>query len=129
MKNLSVLLVEDNCDDEELAMWVFRKHEHLVVTVARDGLEALRMLRGDERTGSGSTCTPDIIFLDLRLPRIDGLDVLRRIRSDERIASIGVVVLTSSEDPHDRQICKELGVIDFLSKPLTEQVLARLKVV
>lgn len=129
MKSLSVLLIEDNCDDEELAMWVFKKFANVSVVVARDGLDALHMLFGDEITGAGPTCSPDIIFLDLRLPKIDGLDVLRRIRNDERTATTKVVALTSSEDPHDRQVCNELGVLAFLSKPLTEQALAGLKVI
>ena len=127
MDNLTVLLVEDNCDDEELAMWVLRKHGHLDVVVARDGLEALQMLLGDEQTGRGPTCRADIVFLDLRLPKIDGLEVLRRIRGDERTAATRVVVLTSSEDPHDRQVCTEFGALAFISKPLTDQELASLK--
>jgi CheY-like chemotaxis protein len=112
------MLVEDNNDDEELAIWVLKKIGMNNITVARDGLEALDMLHGNEVSGIEATCRPDMIILDLRLPKIDGLDVLRRIRSDERTKDIKVYALTSSDDPYDREVCAELGVPAFFSKPL-----------
>lgn len=115
---MKVMLVEDNRDDRELAIWVLNKIGLQNITVANDGQEAINMLHGDFNAGVGPTCRPDIVLLDLRLPRIDGLEVLRRIRSDERTRDIKVFALTSSEDPHDKKTCKELGVIAFLSKPL-----------
>lgn len=118
MKNLSVMLVEDNSDDEELAIWALEKIGLENITVAQDGLEAINMLHGNENSGLGATCRPDIIILDLRLPKIDGLDVLRRIRSDERTKDIKIFALTSSEDPYDKEVCTELGVPAFFSKPL-----------
>jgi len=118
MLNLSVLLVEDNADDKELAIWVLGKIGLRSITFARDGQEAVNMLHGNGKAGVEPSCRPDIILLDLRLPRIDGLDVLRRIRADERTKDIKVFALTSSEDPRDVQACKELGVTAFLSKPL-----------
>lgn len=115
---MKVMLVEDNRDDKELAIWVLNKIGLQNIIVANDGQEAISMLHGDFSAGVGPTCRPDIVLLDLRLPRIDGLEVLRRIRSDERTMDIKVFALTSSEDPHDKETCKELGVIAFLSKPL-----------
>ena len=121
MKNMTVMLVEDNKDDEELAVWVLRKIGIENITVARNGLEANTMLHGDESSGVDPVCRPDMILLDLRLPKIDGLDVLRSIRSDGRTKDIMVYALTSSDDPYDKEVCKELGVPAFFAKPLTEK--------
>lgn len=118
MTELSVLLVEDNEDDQELAIWVLKKIGMKNITVAKDGLEAVNMLLGDELSERDGGYRPDIIILDLRLPKMDGLDVLRKIRSDERTKDIRVYALTSSEDPYDREVCAELGVPAFFSKPL-----------
>jgi CheY-like chemotaxis protein len=118
-----VLLVEDNGDDEWLALRALAKAGITNVTVARDGAAAVRLLHGDEQAGIPETCRPGVILLDLRLPRLDGIEILGRIRRDERTREIRVVVLTSSEDPHDKSQCRELGVTDFCSKPITEQCL------
>jgi len=122
MKKPSVMLIEDNRDDNELAIRVLKKIGLQDITIARDGLEAINMLLGNMNSGVGPTSQPDIILLDLRLPKIDGLDVLRRLRSDEKTNDIKVFALTSSEDPHDIEVCNELGVIAFLSKPLKVDV-------
>jgi two-component system response regulator len=123
----SVLLVEDNKDDQVLALWVLNKLGLNNVTVASDGLEALHLLHGNSGAGVDVSCKPDIIILDLRLPKLDGLDVLRRLRSDERTKDISVYALTSSEDPYDKQVCNELGVPAFFAKPLTEKAVLDLK--
>ena len=121
MNKLSVLLIEDNRDDEELAIWILKKIGLDNITVARNGLQAITILHGDNDSGVEATCKPDIIILDLRLPEIDGLDVLRIVRADECTKDIRVYALTSSEDPYDRQVCNELGVPAFFAKPLTEK--------
>jgi CheY-like chemotaxis protein len=126
MKELSVLLVEDDSDDAEIAVWTLKKIGLGNIVVARDGLEAVRMLFGDEASAAGAMSRPDIIILDMRLPRIDGLDVLRRIRADERTREIRVYALTSSTDPYDRQVCAELGGRAFFSKPLKEKAILNL---
>jgi CheY-like chemotaxis protein len=123
MSDVPIMLVEDNCDDEWLALRTLAKAGITNVTVARDGAAAVRLLHGDEQAGVRETCRPAVILLDLRLPRLDGIEVLGRIRRDERTRAIRVVVLTSSEDPHDKAQCLELGVADFCSKPFTEQCL------
>lgn len=121
MKNLTVMLVEDSNDDEVLAIWVLHKTGVENIVVARDGCEALTLLHGNTESGLEPGISPDIIFLDLRLPKIDGLDVLRKIRSDDRTKNLLVYVLTSSDDPHDREVCSGLGVSGYISKPLTEK--------
>src|SRR6185369_3527995 len=126
-RDISVLLIEDNCDDEWFAKWTLKKIGLANVTTARDGYEALLMLHGDDLRSIRKSCSPDIILLDLRLPKIDGLEVLKRIREDERTKTVTVLILTSSEDPHDKEVCNKLGVTAIFPKPLTEEVLVKLK--
>ena len=123
MQNVSVLLVEDNRDDEYITLWTLKKIGLTNVTIAHDGLEALELLHGNIETGTKTTCAPDVIFLDLKLPKIDGLVVLERIRMDERTKDLKVIILTSSEDPHDKEVCLKLGVSGFLSKPLKDKAI------
>ncbi len=127
MTDLHVLLVEDNRDDEELALWSLGKAGLTHVTVARDGLEALTLLLGSSPFAGGEPLLPDILLLDLRLPKIDGLEVLKQLRGNDRTKMLKVFALTSSEDPQDKKICSDLGVIAFFSKPLEgEQLLSYL---
>jgi two-component system response regulator len=111
-ETLRVLLVEDNSDDEFLAIWALKQAGLEQIAVARDGSEALDMLAGE-------TPLPELIILDLRLPKIDGKEVLRRIRADARFIKIPVLILSSSEDIGDKEFCRRYGCIDFVSKPLT----------
>jgi CheY-like chemotaxis protein len=129
LSDISVLLIEDNCDDEWFAKWTLKKIGLNNVTTARDGYEALLKLHGDSLRNIRESCSPDIILLDLRLPKIDGLEVLRRIRNDDRTKNSTIIILTSSEDPHDKDICSKLGVTAFFPKPLTEEALLKLKLV
>lgn len=126
MRNPSVLLIEDNPDDEWFAKWTLKRIGLTDVTSAHDGHEALLMLHGDDRTGTRESCSPDMILLDLKLPKIDGLEVLRRIRNDDRTRANTVLILTSSEDPHDRKICLDLGVTAYFTKPLREEDIVKL---
>src|SRR5262249_35745068 len=100
MKSNRILLVEDNVDDELLILRAFQKQNILnEVVVARDGVEALDYLFGTgQYTGRDPRDTPQLVLLDLKLPRIDGLEVLRRLRADERTRRLPVVVLTSSNE-------------------------------
>jgi CheY-like chemotaxis protein len=118
MTDLHVLLVEDNRDDEELALWSLGKIGVTHVAVAHDGLEALTLLFGSSPSAGQEPFLPDILLLDLRRPKIDGLEVLKQLRSNERTKTLKVFALTSSEDPQDKKICSALGVIAFFSKPL-----------
>ena len=109
---IDILLVEDNPNDAELTQRALRKTNlGARVVVARDGAEALEYLLGDRPK-------PRVIFLDLKLPKIDGIEVLRRTRSDERVRAIPVVVLTSSQEEKDVSECYELGVNSYVVKPV-----------
>ena len=116
MSSPAVMLVEDSADDEELAVWALRHGGVTRIEVARDGAAALAMLHGSP--SSEPSIAPDLVFLDLRLPKIDGIDVLERIRGDERTRHLRVVVLTSSNDPRDVDACKRLGAAAMVPKPL-----------
>src|SRR3569833_763457 len=115
-----ILLVEDNADDEALTLRALQKH-HLGndVVVTRDGEEALEFL-----FGFGCFVTrdmlhrPQVVLLDLKLPKIDGLEVLRRIRDVERTRILFVVVLTSSNEQRDIIQAYGLGTNSYVRKPV-----------
>lgn len=114
MTNSTILLVEDNPDDELLTMRALAKN-HIAnpVRVARDGAEALDLLFGD-----AADELPQLVLLDLKLPKVDGLDVLRRIRSQDRTRLLPVVVLTSSDEENDLVRSYELGANSYVRKPV-----------
>ncbi|MDQ3861493.1 MAG: response regulator, partial [Actinomycetota bacterium] len=103
MSNKTILLVEDNPDDELLTIRALMRNKILnEIVVARDGAEALDYLFGKEKyKGRDMIATPQLILLDLKLPKVDGLEVLRRIRADERTRLLPVVILTSSKEQQD----------------------------
>ena len=115
MKDLKILVVEDDPDDAELTLWSLRAQGIEQVTLASDGSEALRLL--------GEGLAPQVVLLDLRLPLVDGLEVLTRMRSDQALKAIKVIVLTSSENPRDQAVCQGLGVTAYLGKPLDAKLL------
>jgi two-component system response regulator len=111
-----ILLVEDNPDDEALTLRAFRKNNiGNQVVVARDGVEALDYLFG---TGGKTRVAPQVILLDLKLPKIDGLEVLRRLRADPRTQILPVVVLTSSKHEEDVVSGYRLGCNSYVRKPV-----------
>jgi two-component system, response regulator len=115
-----VLLVEDNPDDEELTRMAFESSNLLnELIVVRDGAEALDWLFA---TGSHAqrdrSIVPQVILLDLKLPKVSGLEVLRRIRGDERTRTLPVVVLTSSIEQEDVVRSYELGANAYVRKPV-----------
>ena len=115
-----ILLVEDNHDDVELTIRAFNK-SNLVnqVIVAHDGEEALDFLFGTgSHAGRNLSPMPEVVLLDLKLPKLDGLGVLRRIRSDERTRRLPVVVLTSSAEEGDLIASYDLGANSFVRKPV-----------
>jgi CheY-like chemotaxis protein len=120
MNNLPILLVEDNPDDELLTTRAFKKNGILNdVIVAHDGVEALEYLFGTGKLGGGDPKVwPQVVLLDLNLPRVSGLDVLRRIREDERTKSLAVVVLTSSKEEEDILRSYALGANAYVRKPV-----------
>lgn len=115
-----LLLVEDNPDDEALTLRAFRTH-HLAnrVEVVRDGAEALEFLFGEGRhAGRDLTERPQVVLLDLRLPKLDGLEVLRRLRADPRTRTLPIVILTTSTEEQDQIKGYELGANSFIRKPV-----------
>jgi len=124
MDNSRVVLIEDNCDDEFLALRTLRRLGYDDVAVARDGKEAVAMLVGTEDSLPPSL--PVFVLLDLRLPKLDGLDVLRAIRANETTRDLPVYVLSSSEDPTDMDVCRNLGVLAIIAKPLDMHEFGRL---
>jgi two-component system response regulator len=115
-----ILLVEDNQDDEELALLALKKgHVANEVVVARDGAEALDYLFGTgEHTGRDVSILPQLVLLDLKLPKIDGLEVLRRLRADTRTRRLPIVILTSSKAEEDLIKGYDEGANSYVRKPV-----------
>jgi CheY-like chemotaxis protein len=116
----TILLVEDNAEDVELTLRAFRKSKIAnEVRVVRDGAEALDFLFSTgAHAGRSEEATPEVILLDLKLPKVGGLEVLRRLRADERTRRIPVVVLTSSTEERDILGSYDLGANSFVRKPV-----------
>jgi len=115
-----ILLVEDNPDDADLTLRAFEESKTLSeIVVAPDGEQALDYLFA---TGSyvnrDPKVMPDIVLLDLNLPKVDGLGVLRRVRADSRTRRLPVVVLTSSNEETDIIRSYDLGANSFVQKPV-----------
>lgn len=115
-----ILLVEDNADDETLALRALKKNNiSNEIVIVRDGVEALDYLFATgPYAGRDMTRVPQVIFLDLKLPRIDGLEVLRRLRADERTKHIPVVILTTSKEHKDIAESYRLGANSYVHKPV-----------
>jgi len=112
MRDSIILLVEDDADDEALTRRALEKNNvRNELVVARDGQEALDYLRGAPRL-------PELVLLDLKLPKIDGFEVLRRLRADERTRLLPVVVLTSSNEQRDVASSYSLGANSYVRKPV-----------
>ncbi len=119
MISKTILLVEDNPDDEELTLLALRESKILnEVVVAHDGLEALAYLLGTENSGRQRTHMPELILLDLKLPKLDGLEVLKRLRADPRTELIRIVILTSSSEEEDMLASYRGGANSYVRKPI-----------
>jgi len=119
-KDKVILLVEDNADDEALAIRALKKNNILnEVVVARDGAEALDYLFGTgAHAGRDLTALPQVVLLDLKLPKLSGLEVLKRIREDARTRFQPIVVLTSSKEEQDLIGSYSLGANSYIRKPV-----------
>ena len=119
MTSAVILLVEDNPDDEALMLRAFKKNNITNEVVARDGAEALDYLFGAGKySGRDARLIPQLILLDLKMPKVDGLEVLRSLRSDERTKLAPVVILTSSNEERDKLQGYQLGANSYLRKPI-----------
>lgn len=113
-----ILLVEDNPNDEALTLRALKKSKIMnKVVVARDGAEAVDHLLGCRADGSRNAL-PQLVLLDLKLPKLDGHEVLKRIRGDERTRLLPVVILTTSVEDKDRLEGYRLGANSYVRKPV-----------
>src|SRR5688572_21969722 len=114
-----VLLIEDDVDDDRLTLRALRKNNvDNEVVVSVDGQDAIDYLfRKGKHSGVGATRLPDVIILDLKLPKLSGLEVLRTIRENDATKGIPVVVLTSSDDPKQIDEAFQAGANSFVRKP------------
>lgn len=117
-KNL-IMLVEDNPDDQKLALRAFKKSGLTnEIIVANDGVEAIDYLIGEEGNEGAHPPLPEVILLDLKLPRKNGLDVLKEVRANDRTRYLPVVILTSSKEDEDMIKGYNLGANSYVRKPV-----------
>lgn len=116
MSDNLILLVEDDPDHEALAIRALRKANVAnEIKVARDGEEAIAYMNG---VTAGTNGLPQLVLLDLKLPKVEGLEVLRAIRANDKTALLPVVVLTSSDEERDIVASYRLGVNSYIRKPV-----------
>jgi CheY-like chemotaxis protein len=110
-----ILLVEDNPQNRYLMTFLLEKHDY-IVDVAEDGEQALTSLE---------TSTPDLILMDMQLPRVDGYEATRRIKADERLRVIPLVALTAHSMKGDRAKAIDAGCDAYVTKPVdADEILA-----
>jgi CheY-like chemotaxis protein len=119
MPQTTILLIEDNPDDEALTLRAFEKNKITnEVVVARDGQQALDWLFSDGEYEGRDDGMPQVVLLDLKLPKVDGLEVLRRLRADTRTHLLPVIILTSSQEENDRLEGYSRGANSYIRKPV-----------
>jgi two-component system response regulator len=117
--NKTILVVEDNPDDETLIVRALTRYKLAnEIVIKRDGAEALAYLLGEEGASSPPPSLPQVVLLDLKLPKVDGLEVLRRLRDAERTRLLPVVILTSSDEESDRMRGYALHANSYVQKPV-----------
>ena len=119
-KKRAILIVEDDPDDEELALRALNKINIAnEIVVVRDGAEALEYMFGTGAyAGRDSGELPEVILLDLKLPKVDGLEVLKRLRAEKQTKLVPVVILTSSDEQRDVIDSYKLGANSYVRKPV-----------
>lgn len=118
---IDILLVEDNAEDLELTLRALHKGRVANrIEIARDGEEACDFIFGEGRwEGRAHASMPNLVMLDLNLPKVDGLEVLQRIKGDARTRSMPIVVLTSSQEQNHILDSYHLGVNGYIVKPVS----------
>ena len=117
---VQILLVEDNSSDAEMTIRALKQNnlDNMLLHV-KDGAAALDYMFGEGKyAGRRVEDTPKVILLDLKMPKVNGIEVLKKIRSDERTRRVPVVVLTSSKEDPDIEICYDLGANSYVVKPV-----------
>ncbi|MFN8285632.1 MAG: response regulator [Chitinophagales bacterium] len=119
MQSLEVLLIEDNIYDAELAIRSLRKHNlaNEIIHI-EDGEEALDFIFERGRYAKRASGNPTLILLDLMLPKVNGIEILRQVKADPKTATIPVVILSSSDLDPSLELCKKLGAVSYITKPL-----------
>lgn len=117
---IEILIVEDNLYDAELTIRALRKQNLANKLIhLRDGAEALDFLFANGKYADRNPeFIPRVVFLDLKMPKVDGIEVLRKIKSNARTRSIPVVILTSSAEDPDVKRCYDLGANSYIVKPV-----------
>lgn len=120
MEQVDILLVEDNPNDVELTLRALKKNNLANnISVVKDGAEALDYIFANGQYSQRNIKnSPKVVFLDLKLPKVDGLEVLRKVKSDERTKKIPIVVVTSSREEQDVVNSYQLGVNSYIVKPI-----------
>src|SRR4051812_46958655 len=119
MSSKTILLVEDNPDDQVLTIRALKKNNILnEVQVAQDGVEAVEYLTCTGAFTGRTGGLPQLVLLDLKLPKLDGLGVLRKVRQDPKLRHVPVVVLTSSKEERDIIESYQLGANSYVQKPV-----------
>src|SRR5262245_41348562 len=120
MSEHAILLVEDNASDEELTLRALKKSNiSNDGVVMRAGAAALEYLLGQgAHSERDVSALPQVVLLDLNLPKLSGLEVLRAIRADDRTKRLPVVILTSSKEDRDLLESYELGANSYIVKPV-----------
>lgn len=124
MSESFIFVVEDNSDDAFLVSRIIAKVCSEVVLIARDGEEATELLM--KMAEDKSYLRIRLVLLDLKLPKVSGIEVLQTIRESALLHGLPVAVLTSSDNEYDQKRCRELGILDYIYKPLTTDRLQQL---
>ncbi len=124
-KDLNIILIDDNLDHVKIIIWALEQAEvRTKVTVIDDGEKALEYLLSNG-TPAGARRPPDLVLLDINMPKVNGLDVLQKIKNDRELRRIPVVVLSSSERQEDIDKAYVLGANTFISKAAVFNEIAR----
>ncbi len=119
---IQILLVEDNPDDVSITTRAFEKSAVVSrLIVARDGQEVVDLLCA----GDGSAARPDLVLLDINLPKVNGLDVLAKVRGTAAVATVPIVMLTASGRREDIDRSYQLGANSYIQKPIVFERLTR----